>query len=89
MKVEEDTRATYQIHKTVQLLFEEDEDLAEEFNKIFSSSTIPEADGKENDNVENDVIFPEYEYTPEVLHDTYLNVELALPQYNESPDFLV
>ena len=52
-------------------LLEEDEDFADEFAKIFNNTDIPESD----------------EYTPEVLEDTYLNVELALPRDSEGPEF--
>lgn len=44
-------------------LLEEDEDFREEFECIFSNKDIPEAD----------------DHTPEVLDDTYVNMELALP----------
>jgi len=43
----------------------------EEFNKIFNDPHIKEAD----------------DYTPEVLEDTYLNMELALPRNSEGPEF--
>ena len=52
-------------------MLEEDPDFAEEFNKLFSDPNIPEAD----------------EYTPEVLEDTYLNMEVALPKDGESAQF--
>ena len=44
-------------------LLEEDEDFAAEFTKIFNNTDIPESD----------------EYTPEVLEDTYLQMEVAMP----------
>ena len=52
-------------------LFEEDTDFAEEFQKSFNNMKIPEAD----------------EFTPEVLEDTYVNMELALPRGSEGPGF--
>ena len=71
-------------------LFEEDEDFKEEFNKIFNDLTVPEAD-KNNDGEQSiyldDNINPELEHTPEVLQDTYLNMELALPRDDEGPEF--
>ena len=72
-------------------LFEEDEDFAEEFNKIFNDSTIAEADnnndGEQSMYVDNDENKSISEYTPEVLQDTYLNMELALPRDDEGPEF--
>ena len=71
-------------------LFEEDEDFKEEFNKIFNDLTVPEAD-QNNDGEQSiyldDNINPELEHTPEVLQDTYLNMELALPRDDEGPEF--
>ena len=52
-------------------LIEFDSDFNEEFNKIFNDPHIKEAD----------------DYTPEVLEDTYLNMELALPRNSEGPEF--
>ena len=52
-------------------LLEEDEDFREEFEKIFNNKDIPEAD----------------DFTPEVLEDTYLNMELVLPRDSEGPEF--
>ena len=45
-------------------LIESDDDFREEFETIYNSDSIKEAD----------------EFTPEVLQDTYLNMELALPR---------
>ena len=52
-------------------LLEEDEDFRDEFQKIYNNSDIEEAD----------------DYTPEVLEDTYLNMEIALPRDDEGPEF--
>ncbi len=52
-------------------LMEKDSDFNEEFNKIFSDENIPKAD----------------DYTPEVLEDTYLNMELALCRDGDGPEF--
>ena len=52
-------------------LLEEDEDFREEFQNIYNNSDIREAD----------------DYTPEVLEDTYLNMEIALPRDDEGPEF--
>ena len=52
-------------------LIEKDPEFNEEFNKIFNDSNIPEAD----------------EFTPEVLDDTYLNMELALSRDGDGPEF--
>ena len=52
-------------------LLEDDEDFKEEFNKIFSDENIPQADSS----------------TPEVMDDTYLNMELALPRDSDGPEF--
>ena len=49
-----------------------DEDFAEEFVKIINNKDIPEADAN---------------FTPEVLDDTYLNMELALPRDEPGPEF--
>ena len=50
---------------------EGDPDFAEKFNKFFSDANILEAN----------------EYTPEVLEDTYLNMEMTLPKDDESAQF--
>ena len=52
-------------------MLKEDPEFAEEFTRIFNDNKIPEAD----------------DYTPEVLEDTYLNVEVALPRDSEGPQF--
>ena len=52
-------------------LFDEDEDFREEFQNIYNNKDIPEAD----------------DFTPEVLEDTYLNMELVLPRDSEGPEF--
>ena len=52
-------------------LLDEDEDFREEFQNIYNNKDIPEAD----------------DFTPEVLEDTYLNMELALPRDSEGPEF--
>jgi len=52
-------------------LLEEDDDFKEEFQNIYNDKSIPEAD----------------DFTPEVLDDTYLNMELALPRDDEGPEF--
>ena len=52
-------------------LLEEDEDFATEFSNIFNDINIPEAD----------------DFTPEVLEDTYVNMEVALPRDSEGPEF--
>ena len=51
-------------------MIDSDEDFREEFERIFHDDTIPEAD----------------DYTPEVLEDTYLNMEVALPRDDEGPE---
>ena len=51
-------------------LLEEDDDFKEEFQSIYNDKSIPEAD----------------DFTPEVLDDTYLNMELALPRDDEGPE---
>ena len=53
-------------------MLEEDEDLREKFYRIYQDKDIPEAD---------DV------FTPEIMYDTYMNMEVALPQYTEGPYF--
>ena len=52
-------------------MLDEDPDFKEEFDRLFSDISIPEAD----------------EYTPEVLEDTYLNMEVALPKDGDSSQF--
>ena len=52
-------------------LFEEDEDFRDDFQKVFNNQDIPEAD----------------DYTPEVLDDTYVNMEIALPRDGDGPEF--
>ena len=52
-------------------LLDGDDDFREEFQNIFNNNNIPEAD----------------DFTPEVLKDTYLNMELALPRNSEGPEF--
>jgi hypothetical protein len=52
-------------------MFEEDDDFKEEFIKVFNNNDIPEADKP----------------TPEVLDDTYLNMEIALPRDSDGPEF--
>ena len=51
-------------------LIESDEDFREEFQCLHNNKDIPEAD----------------DYTPEVLNDTYLNMEVALPRNDEGPE---
>ena len=52
-------------------MFEEDDDFKEEFDKVFNNTDIPEADTP----------------TPEVLDDTYLNMEISLPRDSDGPEF--
>ena len=52
-------------------LIEEDPDFREEFQKVYNDDTLPEADVR----------------TPEVLEDTYINMEVALPRDSEGPEF--
>ena len=52
-------------------LLESDEDFQDEFEKIFNDTSIKEAD----------------DYTPEVLEDTYLNMEVVLPRDGDGPEF--
>ena len=51
--------------------FENDDDFNEEFNRVFDNDDIKEAD----------------DYTPEVLEDTYLNVEIAMPRDGDGPSY--
>ena len=53
-------------------MLEDDEDFREEFDRIYQDKDIPEAD---------DV------FTPEIMDDTYMNMEVALPRDTEGPDF--
>ena len=48
-----------------------DEDFKEEFLRIYNDNTIPEAD----------------DHSPDVLDDTYLNMEVALPRDDDGPEF--
>lgn len=52
-------------------LLEEDEDFREEFDRVFNNLNIPEAD----------------DFTPEVLEDTYVNMEIALPRDEGGPQY--
>ena len=52
-------------------MMEEDPDFAEEFRLVFNNQDIPEVD----------------EFTPEVLEDTYINVEIALPRDGDGIEF--
>ena len=52
-------------------LIDSDEDFRDEFNAIYSSDSVKEAD----------------DFTPDVLNDTYLGMELALPRDGEGPEF--
>jgi hypothetical protein len=52
-------------------LMDEDEDFREEFQNVYNNKDIPEAD----------------DFTPEVLEDTYVNMEIALPRDGEGPEF--
>ena len=52
-------------------MMEEDPDFKEDFTRPFSNIDIPEAD----------------EYTPDVLEDTYLNMQVALPKDGDSSQF--
>ena len=51
--------------------FEDDEDFHNEFNRIFDDEDIAQAD----------------DFTPEVMEDTYLNMELAMPRDDTGPEF--
>eukprot|EP00957_Ditylum_brightwellii_P109273 8334998-Ditylum_brightwellii.AAC.1 len=50
---------------------EEDPDFAKEFRLVFNNQNIPEAN----------------EFTPKVLEDTYINIEIALHQDGDGPEF--
>ena len=52
-------------------LIEEDPEFVEEFAKVSNNKDIPESD----------------DYIPEVLNDTYLNIEVALPRDGDGPEF--
>ena len=52
-------------------LIDNDDDFREEFEAVYNSDEIKEAD----------------DFTPDVLQDTYLNMELALPRDGEGPEF--
>ena len=53
-------------------LLEEDEDFRKEFQNIYNNLDICEAD----------------DYTPEVLEDTYLNMEIVLPRDDKGSEFV-
>ena len=53
-------------------MLEDDEDFREEFDRIYQDKDIPKAD---------DV------FTSEIMDDTYMNMEVALPRDTEGPDF--
>ena len=53
-------------------MLEDNEDFREKFDRIYQDKVIPEAD-----NV----------FTPEIMDDTYMNMEVELPRYIEGPDF--
>ena len=52
-------------------LYENDTEFNDEFRKVFNNTDIPQAD----------------DYSPEVLDDTYVNMELSLPRNNNEPQF--
>ena len=52
-------------------LMEDDEDFRDEFANVYNDSGVPEAD----------------EFTPEVLEDTYVNMEVALPRKDDGSTF--
>ena len=52
-------------------MLEENPYFTEEFKRVFNNSDIPEAD----------------DFTQEVLKDTYLDIEIALPIYGEGTEF--
>ena len=52
-------------------MFKEYPEFSGEFKRMFNNADIPEAD----------------DFTPEVLEDTYVYIEIALPRYGESTDF--
>ena len=53
-------------------MLEDNEDFREEFDRIYQDKYIPEADAV---------------FAPEIMDDTYMNMEVALPQDTEVPDF--
>ena len=53
-------------------ILEDDEDFQEEFNRIYQDLDIPEAD---------------VTFTPDLMDDTYWNMEVALPRDSEGPEF--
>ena len=53
-------------------MLEDDEDFREEFYRIYQHKEIFEADDM---------------FTPEIMDDTYMNMEVALPRDTEGPDF--
>ena len=52
-------------------MLEEDPDLAEELKRVFNNYDIPEAD----------------DFPPELIEDTYVDMEIAVPRYLEGPEF--
>ena len=52
-------------------MLEEDPDFSEEFQTVFNDADIPEEDN----------------FTPEVLEDTYVDMEIEIPRDGEGPDF--
>ena len=58
-------------------ILEEDADFAEDFNRLFNNPLIQEADVGDKYFYNHNII-PDYEHNPDVLQDTYLNMELAL-----------
>ena len=52
-------------------LIDDDQDFKEEFEKVFNNLDIPQAD----------------DYTPEITHDSYVNMEISLPRDDEGPQF--
>ena len=49
-----------------------DPEFNNEFNRVFNNTNVPEAN----------------DYTPEILEDTYFNMELAMPRgQNDGPEF--
>ena len=51
---------------------EHDPDFMEEFQRVIDNEEVPEADA---------------EFTPEILDDTYMNMEVGVPQDNDGPTF--
>ena len=52
-------------------LLESDPDFNEEFNRCFNNQDIAEADN----------------HTPDILDDTYLQMELAMPRESDGPEY--